>query len=161
MNNHSWSELGQQTSVLLPNCFHGSKTTTPLRTAFSLPDCQKYPPSLCHLLMTRGPMFLLLAALDRGVPAAARPLVVFGRVPMSYYLVHLPLIHAMAVVTCLVSGRNASLLFGLSADDDWTDKIVPALPFPLGLIYLLWLLAVCLLYPMCLHFGAWKRNART
>src|SRR5947207_1308093 len=61
-------------------------------TVLSFLHCQKYPPSLCYLLMTLGPALLLLALFDAVPAATSRVLVVFGRVPLFFYLLHLPLI---------------------------------------------------------------------
>jgi uncharacterized membrane protein len=47
--------------------------------------------------MTLGPVIVLLALLDRHLPAIFRPVIVFGRVPLFFYLLHLPLMHGIAV----------------------------------------------------------------
>src|SRR6185295_19894390 len=59
-------------------------------TLFSFLNCHKYPPSLLYLLMTLGPALLVLAWMDKGTPRWIQPIVVFGRVPLFYYLLHLP-----------------------------------------------------------------------
>ncbi len=60
-------------------------------------DCEKYPPSLCYLAMTLGPALVLLAIFDRTRVGDSNPLaqmvVIYGRVPMFYYLIHVLLIH--------------------------------------------------------------------
>lgn len=129
-----------------------------MRTVFSFFRCAKYPPSLAYLLMTLGPMYLLLAWLDRGIPKALEWLVVFGRVPMFYYLLHLPLVHLLVVLTCAAMGRDTSLLFSSDFDPTWTEKLVQAQRFPLGMVYLLWGIAVAILFPLCRKFGDWKRT---
>src|SRR5215204_3500514 len=57
-----------------------------LHTVFAILDCGKYPPSLAYLLMTLGPALLGLAWLDRGLPRWLKPSLVFGRVPLFFYL---------------------------------------------------------------------------
>jgi uncharacterized membrane protein len=70
------------------------------RTLLSFLNTTKYPPSLLFLLMTLGPILLLLRVFDDGVPRVLRPANVLGRVPMFYYLLHIPLIHLLAVALC-------------------------------------------------------------
>ncbi|HZD92777.1 MAG TPA: heparan-alpha-glucosaminide N-acetyltransferase domain-containing protein, partial [Candidatus Sulfotelmatobacter sp.] len=62
----------------------------------------KYPASLLFLLMTLGPMFVGLALSENWRGKFADVLEVFGRVPMWYYLLHIPLIHVLALLVSLV-----------------------------------------------------------
>ena len=77
-----------------------SLKTSALRTGFSFFNCQKNPPSLLFLLMTLGPMLMLLALLERPllpVPIS-RILITFGRVPLFFFATHLYLIQVVAFV---------------------------------------------------------------
>ena len=56
----------------------------------------KYPASLSFLLMTLGPMLVALAFAERWRGRIAAILTTFGRVPMFYYLLHIPVIHLAA-----------------------------------------------------------------
>ncbi len=122
-------------------------------TLMSFLDCHKYPPSLCYLLMTLGPALILLALLDRGTPALLKPILVFGRVPLFYYLLHLPLIHALSVVAHFIRLGRA----------DWLYGSMPAIPptdagFDLPVVYVAWLTVVLMLYPACRWFANLKRT---
>jgi uncharacterized membrane protein len=115
-------------------------------TALSFLNCQKYPPSLAFVLMTLGPALCLLAWLERGLVLS--PLVVFGRVPLLFYVGHLVLL------------RYASLPLGLAR---WGSAALRPPPghagspeLRLGVTYLAWLLALVLLYPLCRWFAALK-----
>ena len=124
-------------------------------TVFSFLNCTKYPPSLCYLLMTIGPGLLLLAWFERGMPAILRPALVFGRVPFFYYILHLPLIHALAAIM---------LHFQVG---DWTvspftdsAKVPPTAGVSLVVVYAVWFGVVLLLYPTCRWFADLKRRRR-
>jgi uncharacterized membrane protein len=131
----------------------------PIFTFLSFLDCWKYPPSLCYLLMTLGPALLALAFFDRGTPRLLRPLLVFGRVPLFYYLVHLPLIHGMAVIANYIHHGRADWLYGMqpagAPEPAWGER-----GFGLLAVYAFWLLAVALLYPACKWFAELKRRSR-
>ena len=63
--------------------------------------------------MTLGPMFVLLALAERWRGRFVDVITTFGRVPMFYYLLHIPVIHAAACLVSLVrEGRVNPWLFG-------------------------------------------------
>jgi len=59
--------------------------------------------------MTLGPLIALIPSAEkiRGWPAQA--LIIFGRVPMFYYLVHIPLIHLSALFVNLIREESAGM----------------------------------------------------
>jgi uncharacterized membrane protein len=107
-----------------------------LATALSFINCEKYPPSLLYLAMTLGPALVLLACADQARGAAARVVVTFGRVPMIFYIAHLFLLHAIAV---LIAKPEA---YG----------------FPLAGVYAVWIAAIAALYPLCRWFAELKQR---
>ena len=108
-------------------------------------NASKYPASLDFLLMTLGPTVALIPLLDRVRGRVAQWLTVFGRVPFFYYLLHIPLIHALALIVSQI--RTGSV-------DSWLFNNHPMNPGPapagytwsLGLLYLVWAIAVVILY---------------
>lgn len=131
-------------------------------TFLSFLNTQKYPPSLLFLLMTLGPSIIAVALFDRegGPGRLARPFVVFGRVPLFYYLLHVPLIHLVAVVFAYVKYGRAEWLFM-----NWPPPGAPQLEPPgygydLWVVYLVWLGVVAALYPLCRWFAGVKRRRR-
>ena len=136
-----------------------SAHASPLRTALSFLNTTKYPPSLLFLLMTLGPALLLLAALDRGTPALLRPALVLGRVPLFYYVVHMPLIHLLAVGVCLARYGDAHWMFQSPRADLFPFTPPPGWGFDLPVVYLVWLSVVLALYPLCRWFAAVKRRS--
>ncbi len=128
-----------------------------LFTIFSFVDLHKYPPSLLYLLMTLGPAFIVLAFLDRGTSRVLQPILVFGRVPLFYYLLHLPLIHGLAVVVAYARFGHADWLLG--SPFNWAAA-PPGASFSLAIVYLIWIGVVLLLYPVCRWFAEVKRRRR-
>jgi uncharacterized membrane protein len=122
-----------------------------LFTVLSFLNCHKYPPSLLYLLMTLGPALLLLALFERAPSLPGRPLLVFGRVPMFFYLLHIPLIHALARVTALVR-------YGPAIMD--ADQIPADYGYSLPVAYGVCLGVVLVLYPACRWFAGVKSRRR-
>jgi uncharacterized membrane protein len=131
----------------------------PGMTVLSFLRCTKYPPSLDFLLMTLGPALLLLAALDRVTLQRSNPLIVFGRVPLFYFIVHLFVIHFLAIPLALFRYGRAAFLFTPAPDMGGAANIYPAdYGNGLGVVYVLWIAVVVLLYPACLWFARLKER---
>ncbi len=128
--------------------------SNPLFTVLGFVDCQKYPPSLCYLLMTLGPAMILLAVFDRGTPGWLKPALVFGRVPMFYYLLHIPLIHGLACAAAMLQVGQADFFEG------GTQQPPPGAGFSLPIVYLAWITVIVLLYPVCRWFAELKKRRR-
>ena len=127
-----------------------------LPTVLSFINCEKYPPSLLYLAMTIGPGLILLAHFRSASSGLARIIVAIGRVPFLFYVTHLVLLHAMAIIV-------AGLTIG---DISWLFRHMPLFNKPAGYglnlpsIYALWLVTLALLYPMCRWFGALKQRRK-
>jgi uncharacterized membrane protein len=128
---------------------------TALWTMFSFVNCTKYPPSLLFVLMTLGPALLALAWFDREPGPVGRALVTFGRVPLFYYLLHIPLIHGLAVALSWVRYGTADFWFRAPFGP---RAFPPDYGYDLPVVYLLWAAVVLLLYPVCRWFAAVKRR---
>ena len=115
-----------------------------LSTILSFLNSEKYPPSLLYLMMTLGPALMLLASVEHVRGGFASLLATFGRVPFFYYVVHIYLIHGLAVATAFaISGVLTS---------------TPAIGLSLAGVYFIWLIVLVLLYPICRWFSELKQN---
>jgi len=127
--------------------------------AFSLMsflNTTKYPPSLHFLLMTMGPALVFLSAVEPLGNHLPRPVIVFGKVPFFFYVIHLYLIHALALLLLSYKGH------------DWHQYILSARALTsgalsnfglgLGAVYLVWALVILLLYPICKWYQHYREN---
>ena len=125
-------------------------------TALSFLNTNKYPPSLFFLLMTLGPVLLFLRAVDRDTPRILRPAVVIGKVPMFYFLVHMTLIHVIAVAVCYARYGAVHWMFESPSLDRYPFTPPPGWGFSLPTVYFVWATVVLALYPLSRWYAALK-----
>jgi len=122
-------------------------------TVLSFLNTTKYPPSLPYLLMTLGPALMAFALfVDKTGGAVARFFIVFGQAPLFFYLVHLYVIHGLALGAGYLSGYDlrAFLALFVSFPQDYG--------FSLPVVYWIWIGVVVTLYPLCRWYGAIKAS---
>jgi uncharacterized membrane protein len=111
---------------------------------------QKYPASPLFLLMTLGPIIAVLPLAERAHGLFAGMLRTFGRVPMFYYLLHIPLIHITALfVTFLREGQIHPEWYATAP----YTFLPPEHRWGLPLLYLVWAIVVAILYVACRWFA--------
>ena len=125
-----------------------------LFTFLSFLNTTKYPPSLDYLLMTLGPAILTLGLFERGVGKAGRFFIVYGRVPMFYYIVHIYLVHAITVLAGAAQGYGFTPFFDL-----WFG-FPQSYGYSLPVAYLVWIAVVIGLYPACTWYAELKRRRK-
>ena len=122
-------------------------------TILSFFSITKYPPSLLFLCLTLGGACMLLAAFEGIRNKVIDFLLVFGKVPLFFYLLHIPLINASAMLwTYSQFGRTVNLFFNPS--DSWPATYEPNL----FRAYLVWLLLICGFYFICRWYGRYKQS---
>ena len=135
-----------------PNPWQGQGGAVP--TVIDFLNVTKYPPSLLYLLMTLGPAAALCGCAGRVPDVVKQPLIVFGRVPFAFYVVHLYFIHTLAVA------------FGVVQGFDPRQFLTFSFFFPQGYgvglpgVYVAWLLVIAALYPFCRWVAAVKARRR-
>lgn len=115
-------------------------------------NCEKYPPSLDYLLMTLGPALLAWGLASGRDLSRARALITFGRVPLFYYVLHLPLLHAIAEAWVIARGGAVAL--------GEAQRSAHGAGGSLPVVYGLWAIGVALLYPPCRWFDGVKGRNR-
>ena len=118
---------------------------------------QKYPASQLFLMMTLGPTIAVLPFLERARGWIADVFATFGRVPMFYYLLHIPTIHVVALLVNLI--RTGSTNSGPYASAPFVG-MPPAQHWSLPLLYGVFIVVVVLLYFPCRWFADLKARRR-
>lgn len=123
-----------------------------LFTLLSFINLTKYPPSLLYDLLMLGLMLVFLAGIDGVTNAITRWLMVYGKVPMFYYILHWYLVHLSMLAMSFLQGYS------------WAD--IPSGPLNFGRtvgagislpgVYAVWFGLVLLLYPACKWYGRYK-----
>lgn len=131
----------------------------PGMTVLSFLRCTKYPPSLDFLLMTLGPAILLLAWLERMRLTPANPVIVIGRVPLFYFIVHLFVLHVLTIPLAILRYGEWRFLLNPMPSIGGDAKLYPAdFGYELWVVYAVWFAVVALLYPLCRWFASLKER---
>ncbi|MCO7226913.1 DUF1624 domain-containing protein [Pleionea sp. CnH1-48] len=115
-------------------------------------NTQKYPPSLLYLCMTLGPALVFLGALEKYKWRWSSLFQVFGRVPFFFYVLHVPVIHLLAVFW----------FWSLTTSTGW--QLAGPSAFPAGyqpnlwLTYGVWLVVTLGFYFLCRWYAGIKRR---
>jgi hypothetical protein len=128
-------------------------------TILSFFDTVKYPPSLDYLLMTLGPSLIVLGLLDSATAESSlgRIAVVFGRVPLFYYVIHIYLIHGLAIVVAWLCGQPYTWLWQITM---FVQPHPAHYGYGLPVVYLTWAVVVAVLYYPCRWYMNLKAKHR-
>ncbi len=122
-------------------------------TFLSFMKVTKYAPSLLYSLITLGIMFLILSVSENFKNRFSRIVIVYGKVPLFYYLIHFYIIHIIMFAILYAQGFQWS-------DFDFTNLHFGRPDKPSGLplwgIYIVWISVVIFLYPFCKWYGDYK-----
>jgi uncharacterized membrane protein len=123
-------------------------------TLLSFLNVTKSPPSLLFLSVTLGIACLLIVLLEKLTPRLQRFFVVYGRVPLFFFVLHLAVISVSSCLwTKLSFGKATNLSF--TPAKDWPAGYEPNL----CRAYLVWILLIGLLYFPCRWYGQYKAKS--
>jgi uncharacterized membrane protein len=124
-------------------------------TVMSFFNCTKYPVSLLFTLITVGITFILLWLMEKVKGMNFKPLIVFGRVPLFYFILHFYLAHFLSLVLLMIStGKSFSEIdFHFSKG---FGGIPPNTGVTLPWVYVAWIGVVLICYPICKKYNDFK-----
>jgi uncharacterized membrane protein len=143
---------------------HWTTQKSAVFTALSFLNCTKYPASLDYILMTIGPALVLLAWYDRLRFSSRNPLIVFGRVPLFYFVLHFYAIHLLPGIMSYIRYGSTTFSFifnAMPAMDGPSEVYPPDFGYPLWVTYAIWIGLVAALYPLCRWFARYKATHRS
>jgi uncharacterized membrane protein len=138
---------------------HWAPQRSAVMTVISFLNTTKYPPSLLFLLMTLGPALLFLRAVDGATPRALRPALVFGKVPLFYYILHLLIIHLIAIGVSYARYGAVHWFFESPNLGNYPFTAPPGWGYSLSEVYLVWAIVVIAAYPLCRKYAALKAQS--
>ena len=139
-----------------------STQSSALMTAMSFLRASKYPPSLLYLLMTLGPALMALSVLDRTNVGPRNAFLVFGRVPLFYYVVHWYTLHIVAIGFAWLRYGRIDFMFALpQALSPFPASYPQNYGYALWVVYLVWAAVVAALYPACRWFAEVKARKKS
>lgn len=125
-----------------------------LFTFMSFLNTTKYPPSLLYLLMTVGPSLFFLAITESAKGWLSKALVIIGRVPFFYYIIHLYIVHLIGFIALNVLGLNWKEY--ILTPTRFTSSTLASYGFDLWVTYVVWIMVVVMLYPLCQWYQQYK-----
>ena len=120
-------------------------------------NATKNPPSLLYLSMTVGPALVVLSLLENVQNKFASILIVYGNVPLFYYILHIYLIHLLSAIAFFMRGHSLE-------EASKTGNVfpfyflAPGEGYGLTIVYAVWLFVVMLLYPLCKWYDKYKSS---
>lgn len=133
-----------------------SQQSTPVYSLLSFLNTTKYPMSLQFLLMTMGPALIFLALTERIKNRITTIILTFGGVSLFFYILHIYVIHFITLWALELSGR--SWFEGIMTAEAFLSKNLVDFGFPLYVVYLVWILVMLVMYPLCVWYRAYKKG---
>jgi hypothetical protein len=110
--------------------------------------------------MTLGPAIIFLALAEKPLGWIGKRIIHFGRTPLFFYLLHIYLIHILATIAIVLSGRAWTETIATTMMNAKDSPWLTGYGFSLGATYLIWIAVVLTLYPLCKWYDNYKRTHR-
>lgn len=120
-------------------------------TILSFLNVSKQVPSLLFMLVTLGPVMILLALVEKTGNRFAEICRVYGNVPYFYFIAHLSLLRIINILLIALQGLPLK-----SAPDAFLVWQAPDFGVPLWGVYVFWIATAAILYFPCKWYGKYK-----
>jgi uncharacterized membrane protein len=137
---------------------HWSTQKSGILTILSFLNTTKYPPSLLFLLMTIGPAFFFLYTMENVRNKITGAVIIFGRVPFFFYVIHIYLAHLFGILGLIYAGRNWSDY--IMTGEFFGNETLSNFGYNLYVVYLIWILVIIIMFPLCKWYNTYKTNNR-
>lgn len=139
------------------NPFAWSVQKNSLFTVLSFINVQKYPPSLLYMCITVGPALILLAWIEKIQNGFTNTIRIYGRTAFFYYLIHFYLIHLLSALCFFGRGHSVQDAINIATSNSLPFLFIkPGEGYNLAIVYLIWIVVVVSLYPLCKWYDAYK-----
>lgn len=123
-------------------------------TILSFFNVSKYPASLMFILIMLGPSLIFLALTEKTKNRLTDFFLVFGRVPLAYYFLHIFILH---LAVAIIGGNwKGWIMYG----ENFSSGRLGADGYTLPVIYLIWICTVLVVYPCCKWYMRYKSKNR-
>ena len=119
-------------------------------SVISFLNVTKYPCSLLYLCVTLGVSLVVLSLVENVSNKITAILIVYGNVPLFYYICHWYLIKLIYTIMFLIDGYTLK--------DTTSFNPPPKFGYSLGTVYLIWLFVIAFLYLPCKWYSGYKKS---
>jgi len=128
-------------------------------TIMSFLKVEKYPPSFDYIMLFLALALWVLWLMDKKDNKVTNFFITYGKVPLSYYVLHVFLIHLIAVILSYITYGKASWLFeNHNLIGGITDAFPKGYGYNLATLYFIWIIVILMLYPFCRWYGSIKQK---
>ena len=128
------------------------------KTLLSFLNFQKYPPSLFYAGVTLGISFILLGIMEGRNLDRWNPVILFGKVALFYYVMHIVVIHMFALLTAVLSGLPWQTMIFTGPIKGGSLLLKGKFGFSIGYVYVVWTVVILFLYPLCVYWNNFKNR---
>jgi uncharacterized membrane protein len=131
------------------------------KTLLSFLNFQKYPPSLMYAGVMLAISFILLGIMEGRNLERWKPVILFGKVALFYYVMHILVIHLFALVAAVASGLSWQTMIFAGPIKGGSLLLKGKFGYSIEYVYLVWIATILFLYPLCVFWNNFKiRNKK-